>query len=225
MQAAFQAHVDNSVSKTVNLPADATEDDVRRILLLAYELGCKGITVYRDGSRDMQPLSSGTAAKPEPRKPRPRPEVLPGRTRKLKTGCGNIFVTVTTGEDGSPLELFVKHGKAGVCSQTQCEAIGRLASLALRSDVDPGQIEKQLAGITCHAPFGFGPEKVLSCADAIARAVRLESSPVPHEGPGARREEPTHQKLSTGACPECGAALMQEGHCASCHSCGFTRCT
>ncbi|MHC5055210.1 MAG: adenosylcobalamin-dependent ribonucleoside-diphosphate reductase, partial [Planctomycetota bacterium] len=136
MQAAFQRHVDNSVSKTVNLPAGATEDDVRRVFLLAHGLGCKGITVYRDGSRAGQPLSSGKdEEKARPRKPRPRPDVLPGRTRKLKTGCGNIFVTITTGEDGRPLELFVKHGKAGVCSQTQCEAIGRLASLALRSDV------------------------------------------------------------------------------------------
>ncbi|MHC4504137.1 MAG: TSCPD domain-containing protein, partial [Planctomycetota bacterium] len=100
------------------------------------------------------------------------------------------------------------------------EAIGRLASLALRSDVDPGQIEKQLAGITCHAPFGFGPEKVLSCADAIAKSLRLELS---HEGQ-ATQEEPAQELLRTGACPECGAALVQEGHCAACHSCGFTRC-
>jgi len=221
MQAAFQAHVDNSVSKTVNLSAGATEDDVRRIFLLAYDLGCKGITVYRDGSRDGQPLSSGKAEKARPRKPRPRPDVLPGRTRKLKTGCGNIFVTITTGEDGQPLELFAKHGKAGVCSQAQCEAIGRLASLALRSDVDPREIEKQLAGITCHAPFGFGPDKILSCADATARAVRLELA---HDGQAAQ-EEPTHEdQLRTGACPECGAALAREGHCASCRSCGFTQC-
>ena len=224
MQAAFQERVDNSVSKTVNLPAEATPDDVRRVFLLAYELGCKGITVYRDGSRAGQPLSSGTPAEPRQRKPRPRPDVLPGRTRKLRTGCGNIFVTITTDEGGRPLELFAKHGKAGVCSQAQCEAIGRLASLALRSDVDPREIEKQLAGITCHAPFGFGPEKVLSCADAIARALRLDLSPLPHEGQAAR-EEPTHtSQLPMGACPECGAALAQEGHCASCRSCGFTRC-
>jgi ribonucleoside-diphosphate reductase alpha chain len=220
MQAAFQAHVDNSVSKTVNLPSDATEDDVRRVFLLAYELGCKGITVYRDGSRDRQPLSSGGVPDKAPRKPRPRPDVLPGRTRKLKTGCGNIFVTITTGEDGQPLELFAKHGKAGVCSQAQCEAIGRLASLALRSDVDPREIGKQLGGITCHAPFGFGPDKVLSCADAIARAVRLELA---DEGPGARTGT-TPPVLRTGACPECGAALAREGHCASCRCCGYTQC-
>jgi len=229
----FQAHVDNSVSKTVNLPADATEDDVRRVFLLAYELRCKGVTVYRDGSRDGQPLSSGATAEPVARKPRPRPDVLPGRTRKLRTGCGSIFVTITTDEGGRPLELFAKHGKAGVCSQAQCEAIGRLASLALRSDVDPRQIEKQLAGITCHAPFGFGPDKVLSCADAIARAVRLE---LEDEGPGARlpvragvaRTQTgtgtTPPVLRTGACPECGAALTREGHCASCRSCGYTQC-
>jgi ribonucleoside-diphosphate reductase alpha chain len=221
MQAAFQRHVDNSVSKTVNLPADATEDDVRKVFLLAYESGCKGITVYRDGSRDRQPLSSGKPEETRPREPRPRPDVLPGRTRKLKTGCGNIFVTITTDESGRPLELFAKHGKAGVCSQAQCEAIGRLASLALRSDVDPKQIEKQLAGITCHAPFGFGPEKVLSCADAIARAVRLEIAE--EQGPGARTDT-TPPVLRTGACPECGAALTREGHCASCHSCGYTQC-
>jgi len=220
MQAVCQKHVDNSVSKTVNLAADASEDDVKKVFLLAYELGCKGITVYRDGSREGQPLSSGTPAPHRSRKPRPRPEVLPGRTRKLKTGCGNIFITITT-EDGRPFELFAKHGKAGVCSQAQCEAIGRLASLAFRSDVDPREIEKQLAGITCHAPFGFGEGKVLSCADAIARAVRLELA---DEGQGARTGT-TPPVSKTGACPDCGAALAREGHCAYCRSCGFTRCS
>jgi len=221
MQAAFQAHVDNSVSKTINMPRAATVDDVKTVLLTAYDLGCKGTTVYRDGSRQGQPMSAGTPEKAQPRKPRSRPEVLPGRTYKLKTGCGNIFVTITRGEDDRPQEVFAKHGKAGVCSQALCETIGRLGSLSLRSDVAPSEIHKQLAGVTCDRPHGFGPNKVLSCADAIAKALRLELEP---EGQAARIDI-VPPVLRTGACPACGAALTRQGSCARCDSCGFKECS
>ena len=141
MQAAFQKYTDNAVSKTVNLSHDATEDDVRKIFSLAYDLGCKGITVYRDGCRENQPMTkqmvglgrAGTNIEESPtpveeaesqptkyHKPRSRGTVLEGRTYKVKTGCGNIFITITRDEEGRPIELFAKHGKAGVCSQVQC---------------------------------------------------------------------------------------------------------
>ena len=114
----------------------------------------------------------------------------------------------TTDEDGKPLEIFVKHGKAGVCSQAQCEAIGRLASLALRSDVDPREIGKQLAGITCHAPFGFGPDKVLSCADAIARAMRLDLA---DEGSGARTDIAPPGQATVVFCPRSESQTRGQG--------------
>jgi ribonucleoside-diphosphate reductase alpha chain len=221
MQAAFQAHVDNSVSKTINMPRAATVDDVKNVFMLAYELGCKGTTVYRNDCRPRQPMSAGVSEKAKPRKPRSRGEVLPGRTYKLRTGCGNLFSTITTDEDGHPMEIFAKHGKAGVCSQAQCEAIGRLASLSLRSGVDPHEIQKQLAGITCHRPYGFGPDKVLSCADAIARALRRE---LERESKSDCDDKDDRDATKMGACPACGAALTREESCVRCDRCGFKEC-
>lgn len=216
MQAAFQEHTDNSVSKTVNLPRNATPDDAKRVFLLAHELGCKGVTVYRDGSRDGQPMSAGTSA-PAVRKPAARPPCLAGNTHKLKTGCGNIFITVTRDGSGRLQEVYVLHGKAGVCSHTENEALGRLASLALRSGVDSKEIERQLAGITCNLPAGIGPHKVLSCPDAVAKVLRLE-----READVLGSPDETHVGAAT--CPECGAALYKQGHCDSCRCCGFSRC-
>ena len=240
MQAAFQKYVDNAVSKTLNLPSDATVDDVRRAFLTAYETGCKGVTVYRDGARENQPMTTESKVETTAdgfRRPGGRPKMLPGNTWKMKTGCGNLFITITR-RDGKVQELFAKHGKAGVCSQVQCEAIGRLASLALRSDVDPEEVMIQLAGITCHAPFGFGRDRVLSCADAVAQALNLEVKGEARDGDkiadelqqahaagheDAPKSEP-RLVLRFGACPDCGAALAREANCRVCRTCGFSMC-
>ncbi|MGC9046100.1 MAG: vitamin B12-dependent ribonucleotide reductase, partial [Thermodesulfovibrio sp.] len=155
MQAAFQQYVDNAVSKTVNLPNHATEEDVREVYLLAYRLGCKGVTVYRDGSRQgqvIQKTKTEAQSIPLTLKPRKRPEVLKGVTRLMKTGCGNLYVTINKDEESKPFEVFTNIGKAGGCAASQAEAIGRLISLALRSGIEPEEIIKQLKGISCHAP-------------------------------------------------------------------------
>lgn len=239
MQAAFQKYVDNAVSKTLNLPSDATRDDVRVAFLTAYDMGCKGVTVYRDGARENQPMTIEKAKVTLDgfRKPGSRPKKLPGNTWKMKTGCGNLFITITR-SDGKIQELFAKHGKAGVCSQVQCEAIGRLASLALRSDVDPDEVQIQLSGITCHAPFGFGRDRVLSCADAVAQALNLEIKGEARNGDKiadelqqqhvAEHEDAPQSEprlvLRFGACPDCGAALAREANCRICRTCGFSGC-
>ncbi len=225
MQAAFQRHTDNAVSKTVNFCHDATRDDVATVYRLAYRQGCKGVTIYRDGSRDMQVLSVAKkdegkgAEKPVPSesfksgRKRDRPRALKGATYQMETGCGPLYVTVNEDNQGL-FELFTTMGKAGGCAASQCEAIGRLVSLAWRSGVQARQAVKQLIGITCHKPAGFGENKILSCADAVAKAIQMHMS----ETLG----EVHHQ--SGGACPECGGPVEHEGGCCVCHVCGYSEC-
>jgi ribonucleoside-diphosphate reductase alpha chain len=228
MQAAFQKYVDNAVSKTVNFPNSATPKDVRDVYLLAYQLGCKGVTVYRDGSRDEQVLSTGkTKKEAEPAAhvkiiPRKRPETITGETRGMKTGCGNIYITVNEDENGQVFELFTHMGKAGGCAASQAEAIGRLVSLALRSNIEPSEIINQLKGITCHEQTWTNGGKITSCSDAIAKALeKYTQRGDPGNGNGGNGHS---EVMRIGACPECGGAVEHEGGCAVCHSCGFTRC-
>ncbi|MHB8169546.1 MAG: vitamin B12-dependent ribonucleotide reductase, partial [Thermoleophilia bacterium] len=185
MQAAFQKFTDNAVSKTVNFPHDATTDDVEQVYKLAYRTGCKGVTIYRDGSREVQVLNIGGVSKAEAAaivpgqvKPRPRPGFITGGTHKLTSGCGNIYVTINQDEHGL-FEVFSSMGLAGGCKGAQSEAIARLISLALRSGVAADAVVKAVRGIRCPSP-GFGEGgKVNSCPDAIAQALlaHLEKMP------------------------------------------------
>lgn len=225
MQAAFQRHTDNAVSKTVNFSHDATVDDVEKVYRLAYQLDCKGVTIYRDGSRDEQVLSTGKKEeKPAPPAPdekhaikRDRPKALKGWTYQMQTGCGPLYVTIN--EDKSGLfELFTTMGKAGGCAASQCEAIGRMVSLAWRSGIQARQVIKQLLGISCHAPSGFGENKVLSCADAVAKAIQS------HMMSSGTAIEVAKTAIDRGACPECGGVVEHEGGCAVCRVCGYSEC-
>ncbi len=226
MQAAFQKYVDNAVSKTVNFPHNATPKDVEEVYLLAYKLGCKGVTVYRDGSREQQVLS--TKKKEDAKNageiaqkiiPKKRPEVIKGSTRFMKTGCGNLYVTINEDDDGHLFELFTSMGKAGGCAASQSEAIGRLVSLAFRSNIEPEEVIKQLKGISCHSPAWHDGGKILSCSDAIAKALEKY-----HSKGNKSNGNSNKIKMIMGACPECGGAVEHEGGCAVCHNCGFTRC-
>ncbi len=231
MQAAFQRHVDNAVSKTVNFPNHATPDDVKKVYLQAYRLGCKGVTVYRDGSRESQVLSRGTKERvragdhaPEERQkiiPRRRPDVVKGTTQAMKTGCGTLYVTVNEDEEGLPFEVFNHIGKAGGCASSQSEAIGRLVSLALRSNIAPEEIITQLKGISCHQHAWSSGGKISSCADAIAKALELYMTKGKGNGNGGKLGDVVMQ---IGACPECGGTVEHEGGCAVCRNCGHTRC-
>jgi len=190
MQAAFQKFTDNAVSKTVNFRRDARPEDVREVFLLAHQLGCKGVTVYRDGSREEQVLNIGQVNKPgatvaaatteaaQPPlpglkiKPRPRPKIVTGATTTIETGCGKMYVTINEDEEGRPFEVFCQMGKAGGCAAAQSEGITRLISLALRSGVAIESVLKQLRGIACPVPHMLpGGIRVSSCPDALAKAV------------------------------------------------------
>lgn len=251
MQATFQEHVDNAVSKTVNFPNHATKEDVADAFKLAYELGCKGVTVYRDGSREEQVLNVGVKLLEKDRTedagedpsplvgPRPRPDSLVGITKEMRTGCGKLYITMNMDEKGL-FEIFNQMGKAGGCASSQSEAIGRLVSLALRSEVDPRTIIKQLKGISCQMNSWANGDRILSCADAVGKALEWYLStytkilPVPDDmstEDALNREESQGESLSMsefalvrGACPDCGSQVeMQEG-CLKCRSCGYTEC-
>ncbi len=227
MQAAFQRFTDNAVSKTVNFPKSATIEDVAKVFELAYHLeDCKGVTIYRDGSRENQVLSTGKTQEKTGRTSgeetksvvkRERPKVLKGWTYQMQTGCGPLYVTVNQDSTGL-FELFTTMGKAGGCAASQSEAIGRMVSLAWRSGVRTRQVIKQLQGISCHSPSGFGENKILSCADAVAKAIQSHLSA---NGYGTIAEEIS---LLKGACPDCGGIVVHEGGCMVCRMCGYSEC-
>ncbi len=222
MQSAFQESTDNAVSKTVNFAKTATKQDVRDAYDLAYKLGLKGVTIYRDGSRQGQVLSVGQKAKKEEIEddfilaPRERPEITKGITQKIKIGCGNLYVTVNYDSQGI-CEVFTNVGRAGGCP-SQSEATSRLVSMALRSGVDADSIIEQLRGIRCHSTLRQKGLKVLSCPDAIGRV--LERVVELRGG-----ETDAHEGGSNSAkCPECASLMEHEGGCVVCRSCGYSKC-
>jgi len=224
LQAAFQRHTDNAVSKTINFPHEATVEEVKKAYLLAYELGCKGLTIYRDRSRERQVLSKGPQRR-FTRTPRPRPEVTRGTTEKMVVGCGQTLY-ITINEDQAGLcEVFTQMGKSGGCMASQSEAIGRLISLALRSGVETKAIIKQLRGIRCPAPNWREGQMILSCADAIGQAMeRYVNSngvqlPLFDEG-----EAPRGLLGMCPECPDCGAMVEFVEGCLVCPACGYSQC-
>jgi len=219
MQAAFQKHTDNAVSKTVNLARDATVADVRKIYDLAWELDCKGVTIYRDGSKENQVLSLSTAEKEEDAfmiAVRKRPDTLDGFTTRVKTGLGQLYVTVTE-YHGKPFEVFATIGKSGRSTTAKTEAIGRLVSLAFRSGVTADKVVDQLKGIGGEHPIFQNGGLVLSIPDAIARVLEnryLKDGQIKREGGSLMGE----------ICPECSRTISFEEGCMTCHFCGFTKC-
>lgn len=232
MQAAFQKYTDNAVSKTVNMSNKATREDVKEVFKLAYDSVCKGVTIYRDGSRDMQVLNIGKVSgkektnpetTPEPAKryfaPRPRPETTTGFTEKVKIGCGSIFITVNYDQYGI-CEVFTNTGRAGGCP-SQSEATARLVSIALRSGMDAHSIIDQLKGIRCHSTIRQKELKVLSCPDAIGKVIekvlKLQN--------GDQADHSSVQAAATiNDCPECGKEVEHEGGCVICRHCGYSKC-
>ncbi len=242
MQASFQKYTDNAVSKTINMPNHATKEDVERAFLLAYELGCKGITVYRDGSREEQVLARAKKSREEEVKgrviktpgyiePRPRPKVTTGTTIETKTGCGSLYVTINEDEYGIA-EVFVQLGKSGGCAASQTEAIGRLLSVALRSQVNPYALIRQLKGIRCPS-IGFdNGEIITSCADGVAKVLEkyLKGEYTKKRIDGIKpltefiEKKKQKTKMIGGVCPECGNVLEYGEGCMVCRMCGFTKC-
>lgn len=222
MQAAFQKYTDNAVSKTVNLPNSASIDDIRRIYWMAYEQGCKGVTVYRDGCKSVQVLYTGDGEKKEEavdtRIVRNRPDLIYGFTQKVRTGHGLMYVTINEIE-GRPFEAFATIGKSGRSTTAKAEAIGRLVSLALRSGIEVEEIVRQIKGIGGEAPvFQQGKDgQVQSIPDGIAWVLEnryLKSKRSVHEGNG----------LGAQHCPDCDEALVFQEGCLMCPSCAYTKC-
>lgn len=248
MQAALQNHVDNSLSKTINFPADATEDDVAQAYMLAWELGCKGLTVYVTGSRQKVVLETNAVAsqKGEELGPtqlhmwldgkKPRPERLDGCTYQIGTPLGKAFVTINQNGNNQPFEVFITTAKAGSSTAAVSEAIGRMVSYVLRvaSPVSPrdrmAEVVRQLAGIGGGRPMGFGPNRVLSLPDGLAQALAAFLRDHPEAGSGNPRSAPAETSESQAfpygdLCPECGtAALVREEGCRKCYSCSFSEC-
>ncbi|MCX6003900.1 MAG: vitamin B12-dependent ribonucleotide reductase [Chloroflexi bacterium] len=239
MQAAFQKFTDNAVSKTVNFPHEATKDDVAKVYLLAYEKGLKGITIYRDRSREGQPMSIGQAEKTETERksetkitPRKRAKRTTGITERVNTGCGSLYVTVNSDDTGI-CEVFSTLGKAGGCASAQLESICRLISLALRAGVDAAAVVKQLRGIRCPSIAWEGGKSVLSCADAIASVLERH---VNSETETGEKEKIQPSKMVSksedyglvrniaGQCPDCGGLLAYQEGCFVCPNCGYTKC-
>ncbi len=225
MQAAFQRFTDNAVSKTVNLPNSATQDDIRSIYWMAYELGCKGVTVYRDGCKSVQVLCTGekgqeAAGHPQQdsRSVKDRPDVVYGFTQKIKTGLGVMYLTINE-LDGRPFEVFATIGKSGRSITAKAEAIGRLVSLALRSGIEVIEVVRQLKGIVGEHPVYQNQKKglLLSLPDAIAWVL---------ENRYLKADEPVRvgSALDGNACPECGESLIFQEGCFVCQHCGFTKC-
>ncbi len=239
MQAAFQKHTSMGISKTINMPGEATIEDVEAAYMQAFATGCKGIAVYRDGSRDEQVLSTGKTSKGagkdtdasnlQPQAAGPpaslaearngRPRTLSGVTKKLITGHGPLYVSMNDDEFG-PRKTFVLLGKPGGTAAAFSDALGRMISLAQKHGASPKEIVSQLRGIQDGHPAGVGPNAVLSVPDGVARAMAehyLQSTP-------QRASEPSLLPI-VGPCPDCGAGLVHEEGCQKCYSCGYSRCS
>ncbi|MGB3363958.1 MAG: adenosylcobalamin-dependent ribonucleoside-diphosphate reductase [Thermodesulfobacteriota bacterium] len=263
MQAAIQKHIDSCISSTVNLPSDITLEEVEKIYFLAWKLGCKGITVYREGSREgilvteeeaksqqqdkdeknlptqtqdegmnkthhPNPISSLRSSSSEVVKPIKRPMCLQGFTEVIKTGYGNLYVTVNTFED-KPIEVFVQIGKSGYSTMADAEATGRLVSLALRSGITVEDVVEQLEGIGGSSPVFSEGKLVMSIPDAIATVLKRHF--VGEINEAGVHEQSTNQPtkramdLNLERCPDCGdRALAFEQGCMTCRSCGYSKC-
>ena len=219
MQAAFQRHTDNAVSKTVNLPNSASQEDIWAIYWMAYEEGCKGVTVYRDGSKTHQVLTTSESKPQEaeaPSRVRQRPDIVQGFTQKVQTGLGVMYLTVNE-VDGEPFEVFATIGKSGRSITAKAEAIGRLVSLALRSGVSVHDVVAQIKGIGGEHPVFRGKGLLLSIPDAIAWVLERRYL---HDAPvvvGC-------QDLERPSCPDCGGTLVFQEGCHICPDCAYTRC-
>jgi ribonucleoside-diphosphate reductase alpha chain len=211
--------IDGVVShNTINFPNNATVEEIKKAYILAYELGVKGLTVYRDGSRKSQVIDIGKKKSENEAiikvKPRKRPERTSGVTERIITGCGSLYVTINSDEQGL-CEIFVQMGKSGGCPASQNEAVGRLVSLGLRSNIPLPEIIEQLSSIRCPCPTNANGIPVLSCADGLAtilsKHINNDTKPIVEED---QREH----------CPECNGRIEYLEGCKKCISCGYSKC-
>ncbi len=241
-QTAFQKYTENAVSKTINLRHDTTVDDVKKAYLSAWEGNCKGITIFRDGSKSEQVLNLGLNKKEEkkeettPQLILERPLKVEGATYRIVTPLGSAFITVNQDTHGNPFEVFITIGKAGSEVAAMAEALGRMISTTLRFGNHKPPIERareiveQLKGIGGGRSVGFGPNKIRSLPDAVAKALSLHfgfangesNHEVPDEKEAVLKDE---MKAIGDICPACGSpALVYQEGCSKCHACGHSEC-
>jgi ribonucleoside-diphosphate reductase alpha chain len=234
MQAAFQENTDNAVSKTVNFPNTSTEEDVAKVYRLAHDLGCKGVTIYRDGSRSRQVLNKGITKTDAglPSSYPERPRVLHGFTTKLNTGQGSLYVTINTDENNSPVEVFSNIGKSGGDTAALAEAIGRLISISLQKGVKVEELSQTLIGITGSRPVWNDGTLIKSVPDGIGQ-ILLNKFGIKKKGGGKSGVQTSIHLADTGEsthlpigpeCPECGSTMETEGGCSVCRCCGYSHC-
>lgn len=242
MQAAFQNHTDNAVSKTVNFSNGATVEDVATVYQLAQSLGCKGVTIYRDGSRDQQVLNKGAGlgkkekADDQPdleifSAPIPRPRMLRGFTTKLNTGQGSLYITINMDENNTPVEVFANIGKSGGDTAALAEAIGRLISIALQKGVSLEELSQTLIGITGSRPVWNEGMLVKSVPDGIGKILLSEFGDANMKpGMQGKAGSATHTKTTVKSkivgpeCPECQSTMEVGDGCSVCRSCGYSHC-
>ena len=230
MQATFQNNgVDMSISKTINLPNNATKDDIKKAIFMAWELGCKGLTIYRSGSREHEVLNLKQADKIVELKEKlekniddykerlayKRPRDLFGETFKVQSGCGKLFVTINE-HNGKPYEVFIQSGGDGGCEAGN-QALGRTISLALRNGGDIRSIIKQLCKVKCPAALRNQRSEGKSCSDIVGKLIKEY---MPDED-----IEEIPKSISHETCPDCNKkTLIREAGCKVCHSCGYSKC-
>jgi ribonucleoside-diphosphate reductase alpha chain len=250
MQAAWQYHTDAAVSKTVNLPASASSSDVEAAFLLAYEMKCKGITVYRDGARANQPMAltrdsgnGGDLTALEAARPMKLPDVIPSVRLRQPTPFGNMHLHISVDPaTGREREVFAQLGKGGDLANSDLEAICRLVSLLLRSDGDIRTVIDQLEGIGSSLSVPSKNGRVKSLGDGLARALRdyvfakerngLEAilsgrvKSLDAESPEPTVANADQEALFKIKCPDCDSAgtLAFEEGCLKCHACGYSMC-
>ena len=264
VQGAFQRWIDSAISKTCNVPQDYSVEQVSELYQYMYELGCKGGTIYRDGSRDEQVLmlkgderaesemeelkgAEDTEPATTPHHVYPRPDILQGRTVKTQTPFGKAYITINHDEQENPFEVFIAIAKAGTDIQADAESLGRMISLQLRTTAPHNRREmlkliiEQLQDIGGARPIGFGPKRVLSLPDAVARVLQIEFFPdeapqqlnLPIEPGGASDIAAdsdggtTINSSISGAdmCPACGTiTLIRAENCRKCLTCGYSEC-
>lgn len=267
VQGAFQRWIDSAISKTCNVPNHYTVEQVGKLYEYMYTLGCKGGTIYRDGSREEQVLMLKGDARAEseiketkvekveqvatPHRVYPRPQKLSGTTVSRKTPFGTAYITMNSDEQGNPFEVFITIGKAGSDIQADAEGLGRMISLQLRTTAPHNRMEMlkliidQLENIGGARPVGFGPARVLSLPDAVARALAehylKQEAPqqlgLPIQGAYEPKPKPAssapieeyipngHVMSGADLCPECGTiSLVRAEGCRRCLTCDYTEC-
>jgi len=250
MQAAFQHHTNNAVSKTINFPFEASEQDVADAYWLAYREGCKGITVYRDGCREMQVLAhttlnlkgpeqepeNGERPAPAERRPTPYRERLPDErqsiTHKFAVGEQEGYLTVGLYEDGRPGEIFVKIAKEGSTVSGLMDSVALLTSVSMQYAVPLEDIARKLRN-TRFEPYGRTNNRDIPWATSLVDYIFrwLELKFVPGTAPSSHKPVlkddnglPVTPESSGLGCPDCGAVLIYQEGCLVCRACGYTKC-